>query len=364
MPRNLGAGIALIPKLARAEAIYLIELQFSGGTIRLNTGAQDVSWNGFTWTAVGGAIELDPLSETTDGLGQGLSVKLSGVDQSIIAAFLTNGHRGRVANIWLAHLHTTTNFSDNPELLTVQSGWGVLNGVTVTRDTVIKPVGAVASARVTWASVANPWGVTPLLKSGSRYPVTPGTPYTFSIDANFDGVTAPGAVPQLMIQWFDGVGAVIASPNANMIRLPGWNRYTFTSQAAAGAVTMRPRIHSTNLVSGDFFNACNAKHEPGSVATDYEPGYDAAIQAGQIALNPIQLWSGFMNDAFRVEETRGDTGAEGTVTVSTRLVSRLAILSKIRGLRTNVDSHATLFPGDTFFIPVPTLTHKRIKWGA
>lgn len=366
MSRTLGVDLSLIHRLRSAEAVYLLELEFSGGTTYFTTASQDILWNGHTYQALGGNMQIEPVAETTDDRSQGVGIKASGVDQTLLALLLSNQTKGRYATVYLAHLHRTGNMSDNPELLTVINGWGALNGVTVARDTGVKPVGAVASCKVTWNAATSPWGVTPLLKSGGRYPVVAGTNYTFSIDANGDSVAgAPSSATfQLMVQWFDGASAVISSPAVNFTRLPGWNRYSVTLQAPAGAVTSRPRIHVNGFASGDIFYASNAKFEPGAIATEYQPGWDSAYVAGTVVLDPIIVFKGFMNESFQIEEERDDQGNDiGTVTISTRLTSRMAVMAKVRGIRTNLESHQALFPGDTFFKFVPTLQGKKIKWG-
>jgi hypothetical protein len=88
---------------ATAEFVHLVELEFSTGTVRLTTGAQDVDWAGETWQAVGGALDIGGVEETGDGKGQGVDVRLSGVDQSILAVLLSAQYRGRPVHIYRAH---------------------------------------------------------------------------------------------------------------------------------------------------------------------------------------------------------------------------------------------------------------------
>jgi hypothetical protein len=101
-----------------AEFVHLIEMNFGAGPVRVNTGAQDLNWNGFTWQAVGGLMEIGGIEETNDGKGQGLDLKLSGVDQTILAVLLTSDYRGRTAKIYRAHLNTAAGtVIENPLLL-------------------------------------------------------------------------------------------------------------------------------------------------------------------------------------------------------------------------------------------------------
>lgn len=92
----------------KAEMVHLLQFEFDTGIVSLSTGAQDLSWNSTTWEAVGGLLEFGGVQETSDGKGQGVDVKLSGVDQSLLAILLGAKYRGRYAMIWRAYLDQTT----------------------------------------------------------------------------------------------------------------------------------------------------------------------------------------------------------------------------------------------------------------
>jgi len=106
MPRTLTAGVITAISADSAEFVHLLEFDFSGGFLRITTGASDLSWNSFTWTAVGGNLEFPGIEETNDTKSQGVRLALSGVDQSLVATLLTNNYRGREVKIWRAHLNT------------------------------------------------------------------------------------------------------------------------------------------------------------------------------------------------------------------------------------------------------------------
>jgi hypothetical protein len=90
------------------EFVHLIEINFSGGPARIHTGAVDLDWNGFSWQAVGGALELGAVEETMDGGAQGVELRLSGVDQTVLSLLLGESFRGRDVAVWRAHLDQTT----------------------------------------------------------------------------------------------------------------------------------------------------------------------------------------------------------------------------------------------------------------
>lgn len=91
-----------------AEIVHLLEFQFDTGTVRIATSGQDLSWNSLSWEAVGGLLELGGIEETTDARGQGIDLRLSGVDQTILSVLINSKYRGRVVKIWRAHLDRTT----------------------------------------------------------------------------------------------------------------------------------------------------------------------------------------------------------------------------------------------------------------
>lgn len=91
-----------------AESCHLIELEFSTGTVYLTTAYQDIAWNGNTYEAVGGLLEIGGIEETSDPQGQGVDLKLSAVDQTVLAALMSAQYRGREAKVYRAHLNKGT----------------------------------------------------------------------------------------------------------------------------------------------------------------------------------------------------------------------------------------------------------------
>lgn len=97
----------------KAEFVHLIEMQFSSGTVYLNTGAQDISWGGQLWEAVGGLLTIGGVESSGDSAAQGVELKLSGVDQSVLGALMTNNYRGRIVRVRRAYLDQTTGVVRN-----------------------------------------------------------------------------------------------------------------------------------------------------------------------------------------------------------------------------------------------------------
>jgi hypothetical protein len=106
--RVLNASLLADLATGSAAKTELIELNFSTGIVRLCTAAQNLLEGGNTYLAVGGALEVEGLGETLDEKGQGVSMSLSGVDQTILAAILSAKVRGRKAAIYYAHFNPVT----------------------------------------------------------------------------------------------------------------------------------------------------------------------------------------------------------------------------------------------------------------
>lgn len=72
------------------------------------------------WEAVGGLLELGGYEETTDARGQGIDLKLSGVDQSLMSVLFNSKYRGRPVKIYRAHLNSDTGQLVSDPLLLVR----------------------------------------------------------------------------------------------------------------------------------------------------------------------------------------------------------------------------------------------------
>lgn len=80
---------------------------------------------------------------------------------------------------------------------------------------------------------------------------------------------------------------------------------------------------------------------------------------------PLLLFSGYANDAWEVEHVPApDAGGAGTVSLATRFVDATAVLDQVRGICMNLETHQSVYSGDTFFQFVPGLQNKALYWGA
>jgi hypothetical protein len=125
MTRTLAAGMVTAVAAESGYAdVWLIVLVSSGGTTRITTASQTVTWDANTYTAVGGAIEFEPPAETSDPAAQSLRLSLAGVSQTIITDLLTNDMRGRDCTLYFGQIDVATGavIADPVEVFT-----GLLN---------------------------------------------------------------------------------------------------------------------------------------------------------------------------------------------------------------------------------------------
>ena len=108
MTRPLHAAMLTDIAAASAEEIQFLEFQFSTNTTRLCTAANDVVWNGLTWDAIGGRLDMEGFSESAEDSQNGLRLTLCGIDLAFIAQVLGENFIGRPAKIWHGHIDRAT----------------------------------------------------------------------------------------------------------------------------------------------------------------------------------------------------------------------------------------------------------------
>ena len=115
--RGLTAGMLTAVQADTGEFFHLISLAFSTATTFLTTAANDVTWSGDTYTAVGGALHFDAVQEGLALQAQRVRLTMDGVDTTIIVDLLSQNFIGRTAKIYLAHFGSDGTITADPYLL-------------------------------------------------------------------------------------------------------------------------------------------------------------------------------------------------------------------------------------------------------
>ena len=147
-----------------------------------------------------------------------------------------------------------------------------------------------------------------------------------------------------------------------------WNSQTW--QAVGGNLVLEPIVESADRLAAGLQIELNAvdlnivalvlgKGHRGRLCIITYAHYDPTT--GTVISNPLELFRGYMNDSFEIEETRTDELA--TASIKTRVSSRLVEMSKIKGIRTNPASLQAHQPTDTFFDNTAAIAGRVIFWG-
>ncbi len=111
---------------------WLVELQFTSGTVRCTTAPTPITALGATWVGLGQLLDVRDLTESQDAGTEQLTISLSVVDTAMLALALGNveAYRGKPARLWLQLMGETFQPVGTPVLR-----WsGVMSRVEVPRQ--------------------------------------------------------------------------------------------------------------------------------------------------------------------------------------------------------------------------------------
>lgn len=94
--------------------VWLAELDFPSGFVRLNTGPSEITFGGNAYQGAGQLAGVSPILETEDLQASGLDLTLSGIPNDKIAIALAEQYQGRAAKLWLAFLDSGHRLIANP----------------------------------------------------------------------------------------------------------------------------------------------------------------------------------------------------------------------------------------------------------
>ena len=110
MSRTIGAALVTAVEAANVPLLVFVELDFSGGFVRVTNAPYAFDWNGYTWTGLGRLGGIDAVKEGASLEARGVALKLSGVpisgegDSENISIALNQTYQGRDAKVWVAPL--------------------------------------------------------------------------------------------------------------------------------------------------------------------------------------------------------------------------------------------------------------------
>jgi hypothetical protein len=146
MARDITPATEAALAAGHVPLIVFVEMDFSGGFLRVNNSAVSFDWGGETWLGVGRLGSIDPIKEGADLQARGLAFRMTGIDPASIAVALGTQYQGRSCKVWVAALTGAHAVIADPVLIF----WGRL-------DTMDIDLGATATITVSAESRLADW---------------------------------------------------------------------------------------------------------------------------------------------------------------------------------------------------------------
>lgn len=127
----LSAGQQTELEKVTTRTVYFLELQFSGGTQRISTWNQPITWGGYTWSGLGQLIGMGNIDEGEGTEPKGISFKIA-AESSWLAAAIgpVEEYRGLPIKLYMCPLDESFVIVGTPVLC-----WrGVMDTVTIGID--------------------------------------------------------------------------------------------------------------------------------------------------------------------------------------------------------------------------------------
>ncbi len=94
--------------------LLLVEMDFASGIVYAHTGVGDFIWGGHTFKGVGLLGKIADWREGEQLQAYGITLELSGVDQTSVSISLTEHYQGRALKIWVAFLDANYRLAGDP----------------------------------------------------------------------------------------------------------------------------------------------------------------------------------------------------------------------------------------------------------
>ncbi len=112
--RTITAAVQTELAKAQIHPILLAEFEFVSQTLRLWSGAGDITWNGETWSGTGDFGTVTSVEETIALEAKGLDFRLDGIPAEVVSTVFGETYRGRPARLWLGFLDSARNVLADP----------------------------------------------------------------------------------------------------------------------------------------------------------------------------------------------------------------------------------------------------------
>lgn len=117
MSRELSASMQAALAAGNVRIAILLRMDFDSGTVRINSLAHHVTWDGETWLGGGDLARVSAAEEGEEIQAYGMTFTLSGVKPSLLSIALNEDIQGRSVRMWLAAFDSTYQVIADPYLV-------------------------------------------------------------------------------------------------------------------------------------------------------------------------------------------------------------------------------------------------------
>jgi hypothetical protein len=114
MARGLTSGLSTALDSTSVRPVLLVEMEFSGSTLRISDQDRNISWNSQTWLGNGLLRPIQNIDESAELRGTGAQITLSGADSALLATVLTGSQQSKKGRIWLGALDSSFSIIADP----------------------------------------------------------------------------------------------------------------------------------------------------------------------------------------------------------------------------------------------------------
>lgn len=117
MSRTLSTEMQAVATAELVRPIYLIDMEFSSGSIYLWSGLGDLTYNSNTYLGAGDLLSIGSIQETAELTANGATVTLGGIKQSLLSLARDEPYQGRPLIIRLGAFDENGDLIASPVIL-------------------------------------------------------------------------------------------------------------------------------------------------------------------------------------------------------------------------------------------------------
>lgn len=117
MSRTLSSEMQAVATAEVVRPVYLVDMEFSSGSVYLWSGLGDLTFNSNTYIGAGDLLSIGAIQETTELTANGASVTLSGIKQSLLTIARDEPYQGRPLIIRLGAFDDAGDLISSPVIM-------------------------------------------------------------------------------------------------------------------------------------------------------------------------------------------------------------------------------------------------------